>query len=181
MSKKNEAAPEGRTIIGKIVGAHGINGTMLLLPLTDYPERFFDMKTIDLNQPGKPRKTLKVRKLAPYEGKGTFFFQAEGVNDRDAAELRKGSFVTIADDERVELEEDEYWIDDLVGLSVVENGSGRKLGTVEEVMLTGSNDVYLIRTPEGKLLPIPAVAEAIGSVDVETGTITVTVPEGLWD
>lgn len=181
MSKKSEAAPEGRTIVGKIVGAHGINGTMLLLPLTDFPERFFEMQELVLSKPGKPRKTLKVKRIAPYEGKGTFFLEAEGINDRDAAELIKGSVVTVANDERAALDDDEYWIDDLVGLKAIENETGRELGTIEEVMFTGSNDVYLIRTLEGKLAPIPAVGEAINSVDVQAGTITVTIPEGLWD
>ena len=47
-------------------------------------------------------------------------------------------------------------------------------------MLTGSNDVYLIRTTDGDLKPIPALGTAVNKVDIDSGTITVTIPEGLW-
>lgn len=181
MSKKSEAESGERTIIGKVVGAHGINGTMLILPLTDYPERFFAMKELVLDKPGKPRRTLKVIKITPYEGKGTLFLQAEGVTDRDLAEMVKGSVITVADEERVGLSEDEYWIDDIVGMAVTEEATGELLGTVEEIIFTGSNDVYLIRTGDGKLLPLPATGDVIKAVDVENGTMTAVIPEGLWD
>lgn len=181
MSKKTEAESEERTIIGKIVGAHGVNGTMLLLPLTDFPERFLNMKELDLAKPGKPLQTLIIRKLIPYEGKGTFFLHAEGINDRDTAESFKGSIITIPDKERAELSEDEYWVGDIIGLKVIENSTGLELGTIEEVIFTGSNDVYLIKTTDGAVKPIPAVAEAINKVDIAEGIIMVTIPEGLWN
>lgn len=181
ISKKSEAGSGKRTVIGKVVGAHGINGSMLILPLTDYPERFFAMKELVLDKPGKPRRTLKVIKITPYEGKDTLFLQAEGVTDRDQAETVKGSVITVADEERVELSEDEYWIDDIVGLAVIEEVTNRPLGRVEEIIFTGSNDVYLVRTGDGKLQPIPATGDAVKDVDVKKGVITVVIPEGLWD
>lgn len=182
MSKKTtEHDGKKRITIGRIAGTHGVRGRMLLLPLTDYPERFLDMEELVLELPGKPRRTLKVTEMTPYSNKGTFFLSAEGVNDRDAAESYKNWFVTVADDERVELSEDEFWIDDIIGLETVESGSGNSLGTVEEVMQTGSNDVYLIRTPQGELRPIPATEQAIDKVDLENRKIMVTIPEGLWD
>ena len=181
MSKKTEVNQGERTIIGKIVGTHGVNGTMLILPLTDYPDRFFDMEELVLENPGKPGIVLKVRRIAPYVGKGTFFLQAEGVKDKEQAELYRGSVITVSDDDRVELPDDEYWIDDMIGLSVVEFGTERELGTLEEIMFTGSNDVYMVKSPEGTLKPLPAIGEVINKVDIEAGTITVSIPEGLWD
>ncbi len=181
MSKKTESDRGERTIIGKIVGTHGIGGTMLILPLTDYPDRFFDMEKIVLETPGKPATVLNVRRIAPYVGKGTFFFQAEGISDKETAELFRGSIITVSEDERVELPEDEYWIDDMIGMSVVEFGTGRSLGVLEEIMFTGSNDVYMVKSPEGTVKPLPAIGDVINEVDIEAGTITVTIPEGLWD
>lgn len=181
MSKKSESDFEERTVIGKITGVHGINGTMLIFPLTDYPERFFTMKELTLDKPGKPRRTLKVKKITPYEGKATLFLWAEGVTDRDAAEALKGSIITVAASERAELAEDEYWMDDIVGISVVDEITGETLGKVEEIIFTGSNDVYLVRCGDGKSRPIPATADAVKSVDVKEGIMTVAIPEGLWD
>ena len=177
MSKKADAE---RIVIGKIAAAHGVKGTMILLPLTDFPERFLDMKEIVLDKQGRPRRTLKVASIVPYEGKGTFFLRAEGVEDKETAETFKGSVVTVEKSERVQLSENEFWIDDIIGLKAVENGTGRELGKVEDIMLTGSNDVYLIRTTDGDLKPIPALGTAVNKVDIDSGTITVTIPEGLW-
>lgn len=170
-----------RTTIGKVVGAHGVRGTLLVLPLTDYPERFLDMEELTLEQNGKPMRTFKIRSVIPYDGKGTFRIQVEGINDRTEAEKLRQSLVTVDKDERVELPEDEYWIDDMIGLKVLENGTGTELGTLDEIMFTGSNDVYLVKTPEGEIKPVPATGDAINQVDIEAGTITVTIPEGLWD
>ncbi len=117
----------------------------------------------------------------PYEGKDTFFLQIANVSDRTLAESFKGSFVTVSKEERVELSEDEYWIDDIVGLKVIDNATGTELGVLQEVLQTGSNDVYLIRTEDGQIRPIPAIAEVINTVDTQKGVMLVTVPEGLWD
>jgi 16S rRNA processing protein RimM len=89
--------------------------------------------------------------------------------------------ITVSKDERAELSEDEYWIDDIVGIRVLDSASEAELGILEEVIRTGSNDVYLIRTADGQLKPIPALAEAVKNVDTEAGIMLVTVPEGLWD
>ena len=64
---------------------------------------------------------------------------------------------------------------------MIENTTGCELGTVEEVILTGSNDVYLIKTPEGAVKPVPAIADVINKVDIAAGILRVTIPEGLWD
>ena len=181
MSKKSEARPEERVTIGKIVGVHGVGGTMLILPLTDHPERFFSMKKLTLEKPGVPSRTVSVKKIFPYEGKDTLVLQAREITDRTAAEALKGSMITVSKDERAELSEDEYWIDDIVGIRVLDSASEAELGILEEVIRTGSNDVYLIRTADGQLKPIPALAEAVKNVDTEAGIMLVTVPEGLWD
>ena len=89
MSKKTEGTPEGRYEIGKIVGAHGVRGDMLLLPLTDFPERFLGMKKLDVTLPGKPMRAYTVSRIEPYEGKNTFFLRLLGVEGRDAAEAPK--------------------------------------------------------------------------------------------
>lgn len=181
MSKKKSDGPiERRYEIGKIVGAHGIGGDLTLLPQTDFPERFEGMETLDLTLPGKPMRSYKVRRIKPYEGKKTFFVSLEGITDRDAAEALRGASVTVAEDERVELEEGEYWLDEIIGLEVFDK-AGAKLGEITEVLFTGANDVYIVKTPEGALKALPAVDEVIKSVDVAKGSMTVNIPEGLWE
>ena len=188
MSKKTDPSLEGRCEIGKIAAAHGVRGDMLLIPLTDFPERFIGMKKLDISLPGKPVKSWKVRRLEPYEGKNTFFLHLQGVEDRNAAEAMKGASVTVPKDERVELEEDAREVLAAYALLCGVDFKGvrleepvENLGRVSEIIQTGSNDVYVVKTPDGKEKPVPAVGDAVVSVDVAGGTMTVNIPEGLWD
>lgn len=170
-----------RIAVGRIVGAHGVKGVIRVHPLTDYPERFLDMRELYVERAGKPHRLLEVLDVAPHAGKGQFLFTVAGVTDRDAAEALNGWVVTVAPDERVELPEGEYWIDSLIGLAVFDADSGERLGEVEDVLATGSNDVYQVRTPEGSLKMVPAIADVVREIDLESGTMKIFVMEGLWD
>ena len=181
MSKKTDGPTEGRYEIGRIVGVHGVRGDMLVLPVTDFPERFLGMKEMDIRLPQRPMRTYKVRRIKPYEGKNTFFLSLEGIDNREAAEAMKGAEISVEADDRVELEEDEYWLEDIIGLTVKNAATGDVLGVINEVIFTGSNDVYVVHTPEGADKAIPAAADVIKEVDTAAGTMTVILPEGLWD
>ena len=179
MSKKTEGA-ESRYEIGRIVGVHGVRGDMLVLPLTDFPERFIGMEKLDIALPGKALRSWTVRRLEPYKGKNTFFLHLQGIESREAAEAMKDAVITVTADERVELEEGEYWLDDIIGITVCSE-TGQKLGTVTDILFTGSNDVYLVKTEDGKTQPVPALGDVIEAVDLTARTMTVKIPEGLWD
>lgn len=170
-----------RTVIGKIVGAHGIKGAIRVHPLTDYPERFMDMERLYIEKTGKPHRVLEVASVSPHDGKGQILFTVAGIGDRDSAEALRGWTVTVADDERVELPEGEYWIDSLIGLSVIDSDSDEHLGIIEDVMQTGSNDIYQIRTPDGGIKIIPAIADVVKEIDLGEGIVKVFLIEGLWD
>lgn len=170
-----------RVVVGRVVGAHGIKGTLRVHPLTDFPERFLEMKELCFERAGKPHRIFRVANVSSHEGKGQFLFTVEGIDDRDAAESYRGWTVTVAPDERVELPEGEYWIDSLIGLDVVEADSGAHLGTIEDVMPTGANDVYRVRTPEGGVKLIPAIADVVREIDIEKGVARIAMMEGLWD
>lgn len=178
----SEASEKDLVTIGKIVGSHGIGGELRLLPLTDYPERFRRMKTLDLyRKNGKFQGTFTVEAIREHRGKGLLLIRLAGVTDPEGAEALRECLIRIPSEERVDLPEGAYWIDDLLELEVVEAETGRVLGRIFEVLETGSNDVYLVRTPEGAEKALPAVREVVLEVDTEAGRITVRLPEGLWD
>ena len=178
----SEASGKDLVTIGKIVGCHGIGGELRLLPLTDYPERFRSMKTLDLyRKNGKFQGTFTVEAIRDHRGKGLLLVRLAGVTDPEDAEALRDCLVRIPSDERVKLPQGAYWIDDLLGLEVVEEETGRILGIVSDVIETGSNDVYLVRTPDGAEKALPAVREVVLEVDTEAGRIKVRLPEGLWD
>ena len=78
------------------------------------------------------------------------------------------------------LEPDEYFITDLIGLTVVSD-QGAELGTLKDVLETGANDVYVVAMKDGKELMLPAIGDCILNVDLEQGRMEVHVLEGLMD
>ncbi|WP_281746087.1 ribosome maturation factor RimM [Thermanaerovibrio acidaminovorans] len=175
-----------RVTVGRIVGTHGIKGSLKLKPLTDYPERFLHMETLYLELPQvkgrhRPPRELKILDVRFQDGKDLFIVTLEGIDTIEMAEDLKGALITVAPEDRVPLEEGVYWIDDIIGLEVVEDETDAVLGVVEDVMPTGSNDVYEVRTPDGVLKMIPATGEVIRKVDLEARQIRVHLLEGLWD
>jgi 16S rRNA processing protein RimM len=102
----------------------------------------------------------------------------EGVDDRDAAERLTGAFIKIPPEEALPLEENEYYLRDLIGLAVKTDG-GEELGRLTDVISTGANDVYAVDKPGQKQLLIPAIKECIVAVDISGGSMTVHLLDGL--
>ena len=80
----------------------------------------------------------------------------------------------------MELEPDEYFITDLIGLEV-RTEDGEILGTMKDVLETGANDVYVVQMKDGKELLLPAIGDCILNVDLEQGVMTVHILDGLMD
>ena len=101
----------------------------------------------------------------------------EGLSDRDEAELLRDQYVMVALDDAVPLEEDEFYLYQIIGLPVYTEDD-EHLGEVVDVIETGANDVYVVRGPRGEIL-LPAIEECILDVDIEGKRVTVRLMEGL--
>jgi len=169
-------------IIGRVLGAHGVRGEIKVLPLTDFPERFFGMKRLEVFRPaGRLIASLTVRSLRFHEAKGLFLVETGEIGDRDGAEDLKDGVVMIKASERVPLPKGSFWVDDVVGLRVVSADTGEEIGKVEAVLQTGAHDVYSVRTPQGEVRMMPAVREVVLRILPEEGIMEVRPLEGLWD
>ena len=80
----------------------------------------------------------------------------------------------------LELDEDTYFIQDLIGLEVSDADSGKVYGKIADVMQTGANDVYVIKGDDREYL-VPAIADVVVSTDIDGGTMTIRPLEGLFD
>jgi len=168
--------------IGRVCGGHGLNGELRVLPLTDFPERFLEMERLRLFHPdGKEWRELRPTHFRFLEGKGLLLVTTAEVVDRTGADLLRGALVKVTAEERIPLPEGRFWIDDLMGLQVKDETTGELLGVIEEVLQTGSNDCYMVRTPEGKLKALPAIRQVVRKVDLEARVMDVSLMEGLWD
>ena len=159
--------------VGRINAAWGIKGHVKVTPYGANPDRFQPGTTVLVN--GAQTRILDV---ATPKGFPCVLF--EGYEDRTAAESLAGVELEVEETALPPLPEGEYYIDDLVGLEVVTT-AGEPVGTLSEVLRTGANDVYLVRRPAGSDALIPAIADVVQRVDLETKRVVIEPLPGLFE
>ena len=174
-------------LIGRIGRAHGVRGELKVQPVTDDPGRFEDLARVFVGaDPGSAREMAVARVRYQYpKGQTIVLLSLEGVADRDVADGLRNAGVYAAATELPELEEDELYLHDLVGLSVVmADDAGRPkepLGTVRDVFEGAAQDLLAIARPGRPDVLLPDVPEFVLSVDREAGVVLVRPPEGLLE
>ena len=164
--------------VGAIANTHGIAGEVKVFPMTDDIKRFKKLKEVYLDT-GKERKLLHVVSCKFVKNQPVLKFKEfTNINEVEMYK-RKGLFVTR--DQAVPLGKDEYFIADLIGLSVIREDNGEVLGKLTDVLQTGANDVYEVKMEDGYEILLPAIRECIKKVDLQKGEITVHVMKGLLD
>lgn len=157
--------------IGTIVTPHGVRGDVRIIPQTDFPDRFFDMETCYIE--GKLYHITGAR----YHKKFIILTFAE-VKDRNAAELIVRKDIEVPREELVDLPEGQYYIFDMIGLTVVDT-EGKVLGTLKEVLQPGANDVYVVEQEGQQDLLLPVIKSVILDIDMENKRVTVDPPEWM--
>ncbi len=160
---------------GKIINTHGVRGGIKLESWCDTPQDLASLKKVFLKN-GDEYTPCKVKKASVF--KQFVLFELDGVSDIDAAMALRGR-VVYADREDISIDEDAFFIADIIGLPVIDIESGEELGRLTDVLNLGASDLYELATKNGKKL-IPAVPEFIKKVDVERG-IFVSLIEGMLD
>lgn len=173
---------KNRVRIGRILGPQGVRGELKILALTDLPERFLSMEKMRVfTGEGVFRTELTLLSARRVEHKGLIVAETEEISSRSEAEGLVGNFIEIEPEERYALDEGEFWIDDLLGMTAVNAESEETLGTVRDVASAGEQDIYVIRDENGKDHYIPAVKEFIREVNLEKRQISIALMEGLWE
>lgn len=171
--------PDGCMAVGQIVGVHGLRGEVKVDLYTDFPERFAPGVKLML---GVDRAVIEIATVRPH--KKFLLIRFEGVDDRNAAEQLRGAWLFVDENDASELEEGAHWIHDLIGLRVVDEDA-TELGELIDVLVTGANDVYVVRptgnTQRQRELLLPAIPEVIKAVDLEMGVMTVHLIDGLLE
>ena len=169
-------------IVGEIRKAHGIKGDCLVMPATeDVAGIYAKGRALRLGdargEPLDDGTDLQVRTARPF--KGGLLVSFAGVNDRNAAELLRGRTLLVRRDETRPLEQGEYFLHDLAGLTVQTVG-GDLVGRVTEVY-EGGQSVYLGVDDGERERLIPFTANVVREVDVKGGRIVVEPLPGLLD
>lgn len=162
--------------VGKILNTQGRAGSVRVLPLTDYPDRFKVKNQVYVSLKGS-RKLMSIEESAPH--KKYVIIKFREIPDMNAAEEIKGGILEVTRSDLFPLPENTYYIFDIVGLTVKDKTRG-SLGRITEVLQTGANDVYVVETGARPLL-IPALKQVVKEIDLPGRTMVVDLPEGLAD
>lgn len=159
--------------LGKVVNTHGIRGEVKIQPWCDDPEIYHELSYLYIG--GSRYEILRTR-----IHKNCVIAALDGVDHIEAAEQLRNKIVTIEREALGPLPEGTYYIADLEGLSV-RTADGTVLGTIQEVIRTGSNDVYVLKSDRKKPILIPVIDEVVKEVNIEEGYILVELMKGLID
>lgn len=162
--------------LGQIVSTHGIKGEVRFNPWCDTPEFVKKFKTLYFDSNGS--KSIKVLSARPHGN--IVILMLDGVDSVDKARALKNTVLYIKRSD-AHLPEGRWFIQELLDCEVLDCNSGGKLGTVCDVSETGANDVWHIKTPDGKEVLIPAVKEIVIDIDVKSGIIKINPIKGLFD
>ena len=159
---------------GKIVATHGLRGEVKVLPWCDGPEALVPIKTFYLDGGNTPKRAERCRIQ-----KNMVLLKLEGVDTPEAAQALRGRVLWL-DREEDTLEEGQYYIQDLIGLTVEDADTGEVYGTLRDVTETGANDVYHVAFPDGRVQLVPAIPQVIAKIDIDGGKMLIRPLEGLF-
>lgn len=161
--------------VGVISSTHGLRGEVKVFPTTDSAERFRTLKKVTLDT-GKEKLNWEIQSVRFF--KQFVIVKFKGIDNINDIEKYKGKSLFVAREDAVELEEDEYYIGDLIGMDVYTE-DGEKFGVLKDVMETGANEVYIINSEKHGEVLLPAIHDCILEIDVEEKRMKVHLMEGL--
>ena len=161
--------------VGVITTTHGIRGEVKVFPTTDDVGRFKDLREVYLNT-GEDTLKLEVESCKFF--KQFVILKFKGIDTINEIEQYKKCPLLVTREEAVPLEDDEYFVADLIGLKILTE-TGILVGTLKDVIHTGANDVYAVELPDGGEILLPAIKECIMDVDMDSGEMIVHLMKGL--
>jgi 16S rRNA processing protein RimM len=162
-------------IIGKVVSTQGNKGEVNVLPLTDSIDRFKNLDNVFLRSK-KSQTILNVEKIR--KRKDTVILKLKDIENIEEAKMIVGSFLEVERKNAVKLPKETYFIFEIIGLEVYDENN-IFLGKVENIISTGSNDVYVVKSKDKEELFIPAIREVVNNVNLEKKRITIKMLDGL--
>ncbi len=161
--------------MGRLGRPRGVDGEIAVYPLTDFPDRFLEMNSVFVSRPnGWIEYQIESSELVG----GRPVIKLQTVDTPEAAMELANCELAVPRTQLVPLEKDQYYVFDLIGCEVIEEGSGRAIGTIADVQRYPANDVYLIGDTEGHRWLCPAVTDFVRSIDIAAHKIVIN-PAGL--
>ena len=164
MASLSSSAPE-RILVGEVLRPHGVAGWVVMKPIGTDPERFLALQSVFLDSTLCQIESVRVMGRA-------VLCKLVGIEDATRAADLRGKKIFISFEQRAPLPEGQFFIDDLIGYSVV-TVEGQAVGKLAEVWSMPANDVLVVRTAEEGQILIPALKSAVRAIEREERRIVV--------
>lgn len=159
---------------GKVVNVHALKGEVKVMPWCDSAEFLCELERLFLNS-GK--QELEVQRARVFKNMAIIKFA--GIDTVEQAETLRNKVLYMCRED-IELDENCYFIQDLIGLEVIDADTEKSYGKLKDVIQTGANDVYVINDEVREYL-IPAIPDVIIDTDIDNGIMKIRPLNGLFD
>lgn len=168
-----------RLTVGKIVNTHGLKGELKIISTSDFTdERFSSGSQLLITRGNQVMKEVEVEFCR--EHKGAYLLKFVGIDSIDEAEKYKNLQLKVDEQYLSDLEEGEYYFYEIIGCKVFDEHN-TEIGEVTEILQTGANDVWVVKSSNGREHLIPYIDDVVKTIDIENKTINIEVMEGLLD
>jgi 16S rRNA processing protein RimM len=168
-----------RIAIGILRKAHGVRGEASIEPWTDSPERFDALESVTLVSPDdKQTRELTIESTRVHAGRALVKFK--GIESPEEVQRLQNWTLEIPEEQARELDEDEYFLHDLIGLTLFD-ADGKERGVVTDVLEGGGGLLLQVKRADGKEFELPFAADLCTEIDVKAKKMIVALPEGLDD
>lgn len=164
---------EMKISIAQIVGTFGTKGEVKVKILTDFPERFFELKKVFLYSPVS-KQTHEIEIGGVRFHKHWALIKIKGIEKKEDAEKLRFFYIQIPKKSLKKLPEGSFYLFEIIGLKVYEK-DGKYLGEVSEILRNPANDIYVVKDEEKEIL-LPALKKFIKKIDIEKGEMWVNTP-----
>lgn len=162
--------------VGVIANTHGIRGEVKVFPTTEDPNRFKILKEVLLDT-GKEKLPLTISGVRFF--KNLVIVKFKGIDNINDIEKYKGKDLYVTRENAIPLEEDEYYLADILGADVFTE-DGKRFGRLKDILETGANLVY-VTEHEGKEVLLPVIPDCVKEISVEEKKVVIHLMKGLLD
>lgn len=163
--------------VGVIANTHGLRGEAKVYPTTEDVKRFDYLKEVVV-ETKNGIETLHITSVKYF--KNMVIVKFKEINDINELLPYKGFDLLVDRENAIPLEEGEYYIADILGSEVITD-EDKKLGIIVDVIQTGANDVFVVKTEENKEVLLPSIPQCVLSKDIENKVVKVHLMKGLID
>jgi 16S rRNA processing protein RimM len=160
-------------VVGRLRRPHGLRGEMVFEVYTDFPERLEPGVTVYLGESHQPAR-IRTRRAS----NKALLLGFDHYKDSETVGELRNQLVYVRADDRPPLPAGEYYHHEVLGLRVVSD-EGQELGKVTHILDTGANDVYVVRSDNGREVLLPALVSVVLDIDLQAGRILVHLLPGL--